>query len=174
MPDIPAPITIVDMVAASPPLLEAVEASFDPASDLFNSPATPAGLHRLRSALRGGRLSGATQKRIALAIGNLDDRTYRGIRRLGRAQQSFDYLRSADVRLSDAKAQAAVNLAVKIAKCDGHVEEADLTAAKHAGFCASELLEIVGHVALNNLANYISHFFATENDFPFAQAARAA
>jgi len=54
------------------------------------------------------------------------------------------------------------------------VEEADLTAAKHAGFCASELLEIVGHVALNNLANYISHFFATENDFPFAQAARAA
>lgn len=169
MSDIPAPITIVDMIAASPSLLEAIEASFDPASALFNIPATPAGLRNLRSALRNGGLPDATQKRIALAIGSSDSHTYRRSRDFGLGQRHHD-----QGRQIDAKAQAAVSLAVKIAKCDGHVDEADLTPAKCAGFCASELLEIVGHVALNNLTIYINHLFATGDPVPVAQAARVA
>lgn len=174
MATISAPFTIVDMVASSPPLLEAVEASFEPSSDLFNSPATPAGLRTLRRALRNGRLSDATQKRIALAIGNFDGRAYRNISLLRRAQGPVGFSRQSDTPPSDSKAQAAVGLAVRIAACDGCLEEADLVRIKQAGFCAAELLEIVGHVALNNLTNYINHLFATENHFPVAQTARAA
>jgi len=36
------------------------------------------------------------------------------------------------------------------------------------------LVEIVGHVALNVLTNYINEVFETEIDFPIIEAARAA
>ncbi|MBU3922115.1 MAG: glycosyltransferase, partial [Alphaproteobacteria bacterium] len=56
----------------------------------------------------------------------------------------------------------------------GRVSEEDVRRARSAGFNDAELVEIVAHVALNTLTNYLNEVFDTEVDFPKLDAARAA
>jgi alkylhydroperoxidase family enzyme len=67
-----------------------------------------------------------------------------------------------------------VQFAAKVTQNRGAVSEADLKAVKAAGYSDAELVEIVAHVALNTLTNYINEVFKTEVDFPVVQAKRAA
>ena len=48
----------------------------------------------------------------------------------------------------------------------GHVSDADLAAVKAAGYSNAEIVEIVLHVALNTLTNYINEVAQTAIDFP--------
>ena len=74
---------------------------------------------------------------------------------------------------ADAKADAAVGFAVKIVNARGHVSDADIKAVKDAGYDDAQVIEIVLHVALNTLTNYVNEVAKTAIDFP-AVAARAA
>ena len=67
---------------------------------------------------------------------------------------------------NDAKADVAVRLATAIVRQRGHIDDAALTAARAAGFGDAEIVEIVAHVALNTLTNYINEVAGTEIDFP--------
>jgi alkylhydroperoxidase family enzyme len=67
---------------------------------------------------------------------------------------------------SDPKAAAAVKFATRVALERGHVFDADLAAVKAAGYSNAEIVEIVLHVALNTLTNYINEVAQTEIDFP--------
>ena len=67
---------------------------------------------------------------------------------------------------SDAKTQAALTFATKILETRGHPSEADLNAARDAGFSDEDTVEILAHVALNTFTNYFNETFAVENDFP--------
>jgi uncharacterized peroxidase-related enzyme len=144
-----------------------------------NSPAALEGYLGLNGALSKGELDAATRERIALAIANVNGCTY--------CNSAHTYLAANMAKLSEAeiaanragsstdpKADAAVKLAVKIARERGHVGENDLRAAKTAGFTDGQLVEIVAHVALNTLTNYINETFKTDVDFPVVQATRAA
>ena len=51
----------------------------------------------------------------------------------------------------------------------GHVSDADVAAVKAAGFNNAEVIEIVLHVALNTLTNYVNEVAKTEIDFPVAE-----
>lgn len=66
----------------------------------------------------------------------------------------------------DPKAAAAVRFATQIAGARGHVSDADVAAVKAAGFNNAEVIEIVLHVALNTLTNYVNEVAKTEIDFP--------
>ena len=55
----------------------------------------------------------------------------------------------------------------------GHVSDADIKAVKDAGYDDAQVIEIVLHVALNTLTNYVNEVAKTAIDFP-AVAARAA
>lgn len=48
----------------------------------------------------------------------------------------------------------------------GHVSDVDLNDVKAAGYSQAEIVEIVLHVALNPLTNYINEVAKTEIDFP--------
>ena len=48
----------------------------------------------------------------------------------------------------------------------GHVTEADVQAVKAAGYSDAQVIEIVLHVALNTLTNYVNEVAKTEIDFP--------
>jgi hypothetical protein len=48
----------------------------------------------------------------------------------------------------------------------GHVAEGDIEAVKSAGYDDAQVVEIVAHVALNTLTNYINSALATDVDFP--------
>ena len=63
--------------------------------------------------------------------------------------------------------------AVRVTEARGHVSDADVAAVRLAGYGDAEIVEIVLHVALNTLTNYVNEVARTELDFP-AVAARSA
>jgi uncharacterized peroxidase-related enzyme len=76
-------------------------------------------------------------------------------------------------RAEDAKDAAALAFALKVMATRGHVADADLAALRAAGWDDAAALEIIGHVAINTLNNYLNHVAGTEIDFPEAPAKAA-
>jgi uncharacterized peroxidase-related enzyme len=183
MSRIPTPASIEASPQASQPLLEAVKKQLGTVPNLFrltaNSPAALEGYLSLNGALGKGSLNPATRERIALAVAQINGCSYclSAHSYLGKNLAKLDDAELAANRKgqsNDAKAQAALSFAVKVANNRGAVSEADLKTVKAAGYSDAELVEIVAHVALNTLTNYINEVFKTEIDFPVVQAKRAA
>jgi uncharacterized peroxidase-related enzyme len=183
MSRIPTPASIEASPKASQPLLETVKKQLGVVPNLFrltaNSPAALEGYLSLNGALGKGSLNPATRERIALAVAQINGCSYclSAHNYLGKNLAKLDDAELTANRMgksNDAKAQAALSFAVKVANNRGAVSEADLKTAKAAGYSDAELVEIVAHVALNTLTNYINEVFKTEIDFPVVQAKRAA
>ncbi|GGC60416.1 carboxymuconolactone decarboxylase family protein [Undibacterium terreum] len=163
--------------AASQPLLAAVHKQLGVVPNMMkllgNSPAALEGYLSLSGALGKGAIGAKTGERIALAIAEynacgycLAAHTYLGgnLAKLDAAEINANRQGSSN----DAKANAAVRFAVSVAKARGHASEADLQAVRAAGYGNAEILEIVLHVALNTLTNYVNEVAQTEVDFPVA------
>ena len=67
-------------------------------------------------------------------------------------------------------ADAAVRFAVKLVRERGHVMAEDVSAVRMAGYGDGQIVEIVAHVALNTLTNYLNEAFDTPVDFPAVSA----
>jgi len=175
MSRIPTPGTIADAPEAARPLLEAVNSQLGIVPNLFrivsNSPAALEGYLGLNGALGKGKLSSATRERIALAIAEINGCNY--------CLAAHTYLGSNLAKLdaaeivanrhggsNDAKADVAVRFAAKIARERGGVSAADVEAVRAAGYGDAEIVEIVAHVALNTLTNYVNDALGTVIDFP--------
>ncbi len=183
MSRIPTPASIEAAPAETHGALNAVKAKLGKAPNLYlltaTSPATLDGLLALSGSLGKGKLDPATRERIALAVANVNGCDYcnsahsfiaKNLLKLSDEEIALNR----DGRSSDAKAGAAVQLARKIAIARGAVSDADLAEARKAGLDDAELVEIVGHVALNTFTNYINEVFKTSVDFPAVTARRAA
>jgi uncharacterized peroxidase-related enzyme len=169
--------------AAAQPLLQAVRKQLGSVPNLFrviaNSPAALEGYLGLNGALSKGSLEGKTRERIAIAVAELNG--------CGYCLSAHSYLGKNVAKLDDAeitanrsgasndpKADAAVRFAVKLVNERGHVTEADVAAVKGAGFDDAEIVEIVLHVALNTLTNYVNEVAKTAIDFPVIALRNAA
>lgn len=182
MSRIPTPATISDAPEAARPLLEGVKKSIGSVPNLFrlvaNSPSALEGYLGLNGALAKGSLAPATRERIALAVAEINGCDYclAAHSYIGRNVAKLDDAEIAANRngtSNDAKADAAVRFAVKVARNRGQVSADDVAAVKAAGYSDAELVEIVAHVALNTLTNYVNEVFDTEVDFPRAPAKAA-
>ena len=71
-----------------------------------------------------------------------------------------------DAASSDPKATAALRFARAVVAERGHVSAAEVEAVKAAGYTDAQVIEIVLHVALNTLTNYVNTVAGTEIDFP--------
>ena len=182
MSRIPTPATIKSAPLASKASLEAVNRLLGGVPNLFriiaNSPHTLDGYLALNGALANGSLDAQTRERIALAVAEVNGCNY--------CLAAHQYLGANLARLSaveieanrhgtsgDEKAAAAVSFAVKITKHRGKVTDDDFAAVRAAGYDDAEIVEIVGHVALNTLTNYINEVLGTEIDFPAADTLAA-
>lgn len=183
MPRIPTPAAIIDTPTESHSLLQGVETALGAVPNMFrllsNSPATLEGYLGLNGALGKGLISPATRERIALAIANHNGCDYCNSAHsyLGKNLAKLDNVEIAANRAgrsTDVKADAAVRFAMQIAQQRGRVTDTDVSAVRDAGYSDGELIEIVAHVALNVLTNYINEAFETEIDFPAFKASRAA
>lgn len=169
--------------AATLPLLAAVRKQLGVVPNLMkvvgNSPAALGGYLALGGALAKGALDAKTGERIALAIAEINA--------CGYCLAAHTYLGSNVAKLDDAeiaanrsgasndpKADAAVRFAARVALERGHVSDAAVRAVKDAGYSDAELMEIVAHVALNTLTNYVNEVAQTEIDFPAVDLERAA
>jgi len=182
MPRLSTPATIETSPAAAQPLLHAVKKQLGVVPNLFrvvgNSPAALEGYLGLNGALGKGELEAATRERIALAVAEvngcdycLSAHTYLG-KNLAKLSDA-EIAANRDGISTDSKADAAVRFAVKLVKARGHVSDIDVQAVKKAGYNDAQVIEIVLHVALNTLTNYVNEVAKTEIDFPVVTAKAA-
>lgn len=182
MTRIATPATIDAAPAAAKPLLEAVGKQLGSVPNLFrvvaNSPAALEGYLGLSSALVKGSLPAATRERIALAVAEINGCNYclaahaflgKKFARLDEAE----ILANRNGHSGDPKADAAVKFAAAVTTARGHVSDHDLQAVKLAGYDDAQVVEIVLHVALNTLTNYVNEVARTELDFPAVTALAA-
>lgn len=175
MSRIPTPSTIETSPAPSQPLLKAVKQQLGSVPNLHrmigNSPASLGGYLALGAALGRGDLDVRTRNRIALTVAQengcdycLSAHTYlgRNLAKLDDAEMALNR----DATSSDPRAAAAVRFAAQVVRARGHVADAELTAIRAAGFSDGEILEVVAHVALNTLTNYVNTVAGTDIDFP--------
>ena len=175
MSRIVTPATIQSAPAAARPLLEAVEKQLGRVPNMFrmiaNSPAGLEGYLGLSGALGKGTLDARTRARIALTVAELNGCEYclsahtylgRNLAKLDDAE--IDANRNA--ASADVKADAALKFAARIVSERGHVTDSDVRTLKAAGFDEAQLVEIVLHVALNTLTNYVNTALGTVVDFP--------
>ena len=169
------PASIEASPAAARPSLEAVNKQLGSVPNLFrlvaNSPAALEGYLGLSGALGKGKLDARTRERIALAVAeqNRCDYCLSAHSYLGSNLAKLDDAEIAANRAggsNDARAAAAVRFATRIVRERGHVTDGDLEAVKAAGYDDAQVLEIVLHVALNTLTNYVNSVAATDIDFP--------
>jgi uncharacterized peroxidase-related enzyme len=183
MPRIAAAPTIEASPAASQPLLEGVKKQLGSVPNLFrtvaNSPAVLQGYLGLNGALAKGKLSAATRERLALAVAEINGCGYclsahsyiaKNLAKLDEREIAANR----DASSSHAKAEAALRFAAKVVEARGHVSDADVAEVKRAGYDDAEVLEIVAHVALNTLTNYVNEVAKTDIDFPVVAAKRDA
>ncbi|MEQ8390192.1 MAG: carboxymuconolactone decarboxylase family protein [Thalassospira sp.] len=182
MTRISLPTTISAAPVAAQPLLEGVNKLLGSVPNLFrltaNSPAALEGYLGLNGALAKGALDAQTRERIALAVAQINGCNYclSAHTYLGKNLAKLDDAEIAANRnggSTDAKADAAVGFAVALVQKRGQVSDADVQTVKEAGYSEAELVEIVAHVALNTLTNYLNEAFGTPIDFPVVSAAAA-
>lgn len=182
MSRIATPESIQAAPAASQPLLEAVKKQLGVVPNLFrlvsNSPAALEGYLGLSGALTKGALPAPTRERIALAVAEINGCDYclSAHTYLGKNLAKLDDAEMAanrDGASHDAKADAAVRFAAKLARNRGRVSDDDLQAVRNAGYSDAQVIEIVQHVALNVWTNYINLVGGTVVDFPVVRAHNA-
>ncbi len=183
MSRIATPASIEASPTASQPLLEAVKKMLGSVPNLFrmvgNSSAALEGYLGLNGALSKGKLDAKTRERIALAIAEINGCNYclAAHTYLGKNLAKLDDVEIAANRnggSNDTKADTAIRFAATIARTRGHIADSDLQAAKLAGYSDAEIVEIVAHVALNTLTNYVNNVTGTDIDFPMVSAAKKA
>ena len=180
MSRLPVP-TVETSPAASQPLLAAVNAQLGVVPNLFRlvgqSPASLEGFLGLNGAL-GKTLNVKTRERIALAVAQVNGCDYclSAHSYLAANLAKLDEAEIAAARRghsNDAKADAAVAFARKVAEARGKVADTDLAAVRMAGFNDAEIVDIVLNVAVNFLTNLINNVADTEIDFPVVSAQAA-
>jgi uncharacterized peroxidase-related enzyme len=180
---IPTPATIDATPPASQPQLRVVEKQLGVVPNMFrliaHSPAALEGYLGLSGALGKGALPAATRERIALAIAEINGCNYclSAHTYLGKNLAKLDDAEIAANRngtSNDPKADAAVRFAVEVVRARGHVGDDDVRAVKAAGYDDAQVIEIVLHVALNTLTNYVNVVAGTDIDFPIVTTRKAA
>jgi len=177
MPRIHTPATIADAPAAAHKTLEAVNGMLGSVPNLFrivaNAPAALEGYIGLNSALGNGSLDPAARERIALAVAQVNDCSYCLAAHTYLAQNvaklsPTEINRNRFGRSVDSKADVAVRFAQSIALNRGNVKDELFNEVKAAGYDDEQIVEIIAHVALNTLTNYMNEVLGTEVDFPAA------
>ena len=175
--------TIAAAPAASQPLLEAARKQLGSAPNLFrviaNSPAALEGYLGLNGALAKGTLDAKTRERVAIAVAEINGCGYclsahtflgKNIAKLDDAEITANRSGASN----DPRAAAAVAFAVTVVRARGHVSDADIASVRTAGFDDAQIVEIVLHVALNTLTNYVNEVAKTAIDFPVVELRAAA
>lgn len=139
---------------------------------MAHSPAVAQAYLAFNGALSKGRLPLKLRESLSLAIGETNGCQYCVSAhqflgsRAGLTPEDIEKARRA--RAVDRKIEAALVFARKVVTERGKVMLEDLETLRSQGYDNGEIVEIVGHIALNLFTNYFNHIAGTEVDFPVA------
>jgi uncharacterized peroxidase-related enzyme len=137
---------------------------------MANSPAVLEGYLGFSGALAKGLLSAKVREQLALLTAQQNHCDYclsahTAIGKMsGLTQEQILASREGDG--GNAKVTAALTFAKRALDAKGQISEADLAAARAAGFSDGEIAEILAHVALNVFTNYFNVAAQVDIDFP--------
>jgi len=162
--------------------LKAVKAKLGMLPNMFTTlaqaPAALSGYLQLSESLTKGRLTPRQREMIALAVAQenaceycLSAHTAIG---QGVGLKAEDIERARHGGAVDAMDDAVIELALLIVKSRGDVSDRSLVNARRAGLDDGLIIEIIAHVALNTLTNYVNRIAGTVVDFPVVQLSPAA
>ena len=175
--------TVDNAPEASKPLFAAVKKQLGVVPNLMklvgHSPAALEGYLSLNGALAKGKLNVKLRESIALAVAEyngcdycLSAHDYLG-RNVAKLNDS-DIDAARDGHATDARTDAALRFARRVAESRGRVSDTEIAALRNAGFDEASVIEIVVNVALNVLTNYVNNVAQTDIDFPKVSAKLAA
>jgi uncharacterized peroxidase-related enzyme len=157
--------------------LSQVEKSMGMVPNLFavvaNAPVALDGLLGFTKTLSRGRLTPRQSEIVALAVGQENECTYcvsahtALSKRLGLDEAGALKVRHGDG--DDPFERALASFSQTIVRRRGHLSDADIENARKAGIDDGLVMEIIAHVALNTLTNYVNEVAETEIDFPVVQ-----
>ncbi len=161
--------------AAAQPLLAAVHSKLGVVPNLMKllaqSPAALEGYLSLSGALDKGVLNVKLRESLALTVAEsngcdycLAAHSYIGKNLVKLSDDEIAQAR--DGRATDTRTDSALRFAQRVVSERGHVQDADIAGLRAAGFSDAETVEIVLHVALNVLTNYVNNVARTDVDFP--------
>lgn len=122
--------------------------------------------------LAGGSLSARQREQLALRIAEVNQCGYcvAAHTALGKGA-GLTERETIDARSGASrgdKERIALAFAARVVETRGAIDDDDFALVRDAGFDDGEIAEIVAHVALNTLTNYLNLVAATEIDFPVA------
>lgn len=134
------------------------------------SPAALTAMNGFFGALGKGTLGGKIGERVAIAIAQANHCEYclSAHTALG-TMHGVDASELSNARSghsTDAKANAAIQLALAIVSTRGQIDDGALAAARASGLGEGDIVEVVAHVALNVFTNYLNNVAETAVDFP--------
>ncbi len=180
-----ARIPTIDPANAAAPaaeLLAAVKAKLGIVPNMTrvmaNSAPVLEGYLAFSGALGKGALPAKVREQIAILVAESNACTYclsahTAIGKMvGLAESELTAAR--DASSADPKTAAALRFAHQVVTTTGTITDADIAAARSAGWSDAQIAEIVAHVALNVFTNLINKSFAVEVDFPVVHPAAPA
>ena len=121
-------------------------------------------------ALGGGTLGARLGEQIAVAVADRNDCAYCLAahtvlgQKTGASAQEMAAAQSGES--DDPRTQAALRFALAVVDKRAHINDADVTNLRQAGFDDGQIMEIMAHVALNVFINYVNVAFQVPVDFP--------
>lgn len=158
---------------AARPILEAVRAKLGMVPNIIgtiaNSPAALKGYLGLSEALGGGTLSAGQRESVALAIAQTNGCGYcLSAHTLMAKGAGLGHDEIAAARRGEAG--PLVRFARLVTTTRGELTPEQIKEARAAGLTDEQIIEVIAHVALNTLTNYVNHIAGTEIDFPVVTA----
>lgn len=168
------PIDLATAQGRSQELLNTVKAKLgmvpNAVKTMAHAPAVLEGYLALSGALKRGVLPPATQEQIAMSVSQNNGCEYclAAHSIMGKVaglkpEQLLDARRG---KGTDTKAQAVLNLTQNLLERHGNVSDQQLADARAAGLTDAELVEVVGHVSVLTLTNFLNQLAHTDVDFP--------
>lgn len=162
--------------------LQAVKAKLGILPNLFTTlaqaPAALNGYLQLSQSLSQGRLSARQREMIAIAVAQENACVYclsaHAALGKGAGLSADDIERARHGGAQSAMDNALTGLALCIVQSRADISDGTLSSARQAGLDDGLIIEIIAHVALNVLTNYVNRIAGTEVDFPVFDLSSAA
>ena len=176
------PVNPAKADAGTQATLAAVKAKIGMVPNLFatfaQSPAVLNGYLALSDALGKGVLTAKQREIVALATAQVNECHYclSAHTQLGKgaglAPDAIAAARKGEA--ADTVDNAIASFARRLTETRGHVNDADIAAARNAGLDDARLVEVIAQVTLNVFTNFTNNVAKTEIDFPKVDIALAA
>ncbi|WP_125931839.1 carboxymuconolactone decarboxylase family protein [Thiosocius teredinicola] len=177
-----SPVSLNDIDKATADVLSGVRKKLGVLPNIFttfaHAPAALRGYLALNESLAGGALTARQRESIAIAVAqeNACEYCLSAHAAIGKGQglNDADIAQARIGGAQDPTENLITAFALKLVRSKGELDAEEFAVAKAAGLSDRQIVEIIAHVALNVMTNYLNKVAGTAVDFPLLSLDNAA